>query len=67
MNLMTEEQMDQFEDDMIMEHIRQSIIDDFNQSIIDEKVNELIKYYDLEEKFKDNSEKYEQISLFDNC
>ena len=59
MNLMTEEQMDQFEDDMIME--------DLNQSIIDKKVNELINYYDLESKFEDISEKYEQISLLDNC
>ena len=67
MNLMTEEQMDQFEDDMIMEDNRQSMVDDFNQSIIDKKVNELINYYDLESKFEDISEKYEQISLFDNC
>ena len=64
---MTEEQMDQFEDDMIMEDNRQSMVDDFNQSIIDKKVNELINYYDLESKFEDISEKYEQISLFDNC
>ena len=67
MILMTEEQMDQFEDDMIMEDNRQSMVDDFNQSIIDKKVNELINYYDLEAKFEDISEKYEQISLFDNC
>lgn len=55
---MTEEQMDQFESDMLMEDV-DIIIEDVRQSIIDEKINELITYYGL-------APKLEQI-LSDDC
>lgn len=44
---MTEEQMDQFEHDMLAEEANLNI-EDLRQSIIDEKLNELIVYYDLD-------------------
>lgn len=45
--MMTEEQMDQFEHDMLVEEANLNI-EDLRQSIIDEKLNELIAYYGLD-------------------
>lgn len=45
--MMTEEQMDQFEYDMLREDA-DLIMENLRQSIIDEKLNELIAYYDLD-------------------
>lgn len=48
---MTEEQMDQFEHDMFVEDA-DIIMENLRQSIIDEKLNELIAYYDLDLKYE---------------
>ena len=48
---MTEEQMDQFEHDMLREDA-DLIMENLRQSIIDEKLNELIAYYDLDVKYE---------------
>jgi hypothetical protein len=45
--MMSEEQMDQFEHDMIDEEAN-LIMENLRQSIIDEKLNELIVYYGLD-------------------
>lgn len=45
--MMSEEQMDQFESDMLAEEAN-LIMEDLRQSIIDEKLNELIAYYGLD-------------------
>lgn len=49
--MMTDEQMDQFECDMLSEYA-DIILENLRQSIIDEKLNELIQHYDLDAKYE---------------